>query len=474
MLCALVDPAAAEATRRQLDAEGLLELSAKVRRHEGRIAIPLSQAALPSLERVADNDDDAGDGDGEEETVLRWLGGVLRTCRLEACETGRGPRAAVRTACARALEGCPPALIDQLLSMDDGLPRRWEKLGDVVLFAPAGMFGEGTAAARVLATLAPAARSALLAALAAAVGARRVGVQSRIDVGLHRNSRARLLWPEEGGDGWTVQRDNGISYGLDVTRTMFSSGNGTEKARVGRFACAAETVVDLYAGIGFFTLPYLVHAGAAHVHACEWDTDALAALRHNLVANGVAARCTVHAGDNARSLPAFAGTAHRVNLGLIPSSEAGWPVAVGALRAEGGTLHVHANVGASSAEERDFCARLLERLVSLGRAAGRAWAAAEGGARVTHVERVKNYAPKVRHLVVDVELGSAVQRTAEAAPAAQTVDGAEGAAEREGAAAAAAAAEVAAAAAAAAAAVPTTSRAPRRGFPNGLTPRTCA
>lgn len=57
-----------------------------------------------------------------------------------------------------------------------------------------------------------------------------------------------------------------------------------------------------------------------------------AALRFNLQTNGVAGRCTVHPGDNAASVAAFAGTAHRVNLGLIPSSEAGWPVAVAALR----------------------------------------------------------------------------------------------------------------------------------------------
>lgn len=83
--------------------------------------------------------------------------------------------------------------------------------------------------------------------------------------------------------------------------------------------CERETVVDLYAGIGYFTLPYLVHARAAHLHACEWDSDALRALRHNLRANGVYSRCTVYPGDNARSACHFEGIAHRVNLGLIPS-----------------------------------------------------------------------------------------------------------------------------------------------------------
>lgn len=112
---------------------------------------------------------------------------------------------------------------------------------------------------------------------------------------------------------------------------MFSSGNITEKLRVARFNCKGETVVDLYAGkkfsktcllqsghicmigiwnksvvihdmlttgIGYFTLPYLVHAGAAYVHACEWNPDAVGALQKNLNINKVSERCTIHQGDN--------------------------------------------------------------------------------------------------------------------------------------------------------------------------------
>lgn len=51
-------------------------------------------------------------------------------------------------------------------------------------------------------------------------------------------------------------------------------------------------------GIGYFTLPYLVHAGATHVHACEWNPTAVEALRRNLQLNKVSDRCTVHQGDN--------------------------------------------------------------------------------------------------------------------------------------------------------------------------------
>ena len=65
----------------------------------------------------------------------------------------------------------------------------------------------------------------------------------------------------KGKNGWVEHRENGILYCLDVTRCMFSSGNGTEKARMGRLACCGEIVVDLFAGIGYCSLPLLVHAG---------------------------------------------------------------------------------------------------------------------------------------------------------------------------------------------------------------------
>ena len=48
---------------------------------------------------------------------------------------------------------------------------------------------------------------------------------------------------------------------MDVTKCMFSSGNTTERQRIGRMHCAGETVVDLYAGIGYYTLPFLCKAG---------------------------------------------------------------------------------------------------------------------------------------------------------------------------------------------------------------------
>ena len=73
-----------------------------------------------------------------------------------------------------------------------------------------------------------------------------------------RDSQAQLLL---GDSGWVKHKEGGVLYSLDVTKCMFSSGNTTERQRMGRLQCPGETVVDLYAGIGYYTLPFLCKAG---------------------------------------------------------------------------------------------------------------------------------------------------------------------------------------------------------------------
>ena len=58
--------------------------------------------------------------------------------------------------------------------------------------------------------------------------------------------------------------------------------------------CTGKTVVDLFAGIGYFTLPYLRHAEADHVYACEWNPAAIEALQRNIAFNNIdPTRCTI-------------------------------------------------------------------------------------------------------------------------------------------------------------------------------------
>lgn len=347
-------------------------------------AIPASAAAaLEALrEGAADLDRSAGvdDPDAGADSSVAVGPGARHAPRLPPKSPKGGPPAAsIRAA---ALEIVPEAA-----SAKAGeIPTKWEKLGDLALL-PAGAFASrrlwsDDALARVY------------PAVASALGVTRLARQAEVSQGPKRESRAEMLWDPENRGGWVETRELGVTYGLDVTKVMFSSGNGTEKARMAGMAAAGETVVDLFAGIGYYTLQLLHHAGVAKVYACEWNPNSVAALRANLKRNAVdPRRCEVLVGDNRRTAPSA--VADRVLLGLLPDSERAWPIAVEALRDSGGVMHVHGNV--ASGEEEAWTRRLESTVAEIAASFGREWSV-----RVEHVERVKWYAPRVRHLVADV------------------------------------------------------------------------
>lgn len=135
--------------------------------------------------------------------------------------------------------------------------------------------------------------------------------------------------------------------------------------------------------------------------------------------------------------------ADRVNLGLIPSSEEGWPVACRVLKKDtGGVLHIHHNVetppaaappqtpvlraeqaspegsgsdGEAQHPTEDSGKETLRARIrpEWQRWAGNAAARIQGllaelhgqpwHTSILHIEAVKSYAPHVHHLVLDLE-----------------------------------------------------------------------
>ncbi|XP_027598558.2 tRNA wybutosine-synthesizing protein 2 homolog isoform X2 [Pipra filicauda] len=340
-------------------------------------------------------------------------------CELVWIQDPVPSRASRRRAPAQKLRDELRQLLDGSWSeeLEQDVPHAWQRHGDLVLLS------EDSFRAAPWESLGP----VLWETVASALGARRIARRGRVLPDGMRTPSVTLLL---GQDGWVEHVDNGIRYTFDVTKCMFSPGNITEKLRVASLPCSGEVLVDLYAGIGYFTLPFLVHAGAAFVHACEWNVHAVEALRRALALNGVQDRCHIHHGDS-RQLE-LRDMADRVNLGLIPSSEEGWPVACRVLKKDtGGVLHIHHNVetppaptpvlpaewGSPEAQHpmedtgnktvgarirpewqrwaETTATRVQGLLVELH---GRPW-----HTRVLHIEAVKSYAPHIHHLVLDLE-----------------------------------------------------------------------
>lgn len=125
---------------------------------------------------------------------------------------------------------------------------------------------------------------------------------------------------------------------------------------------------------------------------------------------------------------ALSDLADRVNLGLIPSSETGWPVACRVLRKDtGGILHIHHNVTTpvQHMKHRESCSSLPEKekiehpssKAINNREVWNAWArdtanrigrllrevtGVEWRTCIDHIQHVKSYAPHIDHIVLDL------------------------------------------------------------------------
>jgi hypothetical protein len=105
-----------------------------------------------------------------------------------------------------------------------------------------------------------------------------------------RESGHRLVWPFAGipkisgpnSTGWIWVTEQGIKQSFDMTRVMFSRGKISEKIRFGRLVKEGEIIFDMYADIGYYTLPAVVHGNASLVYACEWNEHAANALKYNI------------------------------------------------------------------------------------------------------------------------------------------------------------------------------------------------
>ena len=269
------------------------------------------------------------------------------------------------------------------------IPTKWERLNDLILF-PKEAFTQPIWDEIIED------KNDFFEQIASVLQGQRVGRQQPIANDTIRSSQMELLL---GDSGWVEVKDNGLFYGFDACKVMYSSGNVTERHRMGSLDVKGEIVVDAFAGIGYYSLPLLVHGKAAHVHACELNTESIKALKWAAEKNGVSHSITIYEGDNQSTLPTLRGIADRVLLGLLPSSEATWKPAISALKEEGGTLHIHMNVEEEHVEQ--WMIDTIQTCLGFSKQDGRDW-----NCTYQHLEKVKWYAPRVRHVVLDVSFSS--------------------------------------------------------------------
>jgi tRNA wybutosine-synthesizing protein 2 len=188
----------------------------------------------------------------------------------------------------------------------------------------------------------------------------------------------------------TIHIENGIRFKIDPQRIMFSSGNIEERRRMATIAHVDETVVDLFAGIGYFTLPIAVYSKPKRIFACEINPVAYDYLCKNVVLNHVSHIVEPCFGDNRIVAPKDC--ANRVILGYLHDPWEFLPVAFQCLEHQVGMLHYHElvpveNIPGQPLSHIETVAECFDRCVEL-----------------LKVYEIKSYAPRINHVVFDVRI----------------------------------------------------------------------
>jgi tRNA wybutosine-synthesizing protein 2 len=189
----------------------------------------------------------------------------------------------------------------------------------------------------------------------------------------------------------TIHKENGVRYKLDPQKIMFSSGNMDERIRMAAISSKTETVVDLFAGIGYFTLPLAVHSKSKKIFACEKNQVAFDFLHQNIVLNNVTDIIEPRMGDNREVAPKK--IADRVIMGYINETQKFLPIAIDCLNNNTGIIHYHNTFADEIVPEKPM--KTVEK------------EADKKGCKAELLKyiHVKSYAPGIIHYVFDIKIG---------------------------------------------------------------------
>jgi tRNA (guanine37-N1)-methyltransferase len=141
----------------------------------------------------------------------------------------------------------------------------------------------------------------------------------------------------------TIHKEFGCKYHVDVATAYFSPRLSHEHKRVASLVQNGETVVDLFAGIGPFSILIAKNNEAAKVYAVDINPEAVEFLKRNIRLNRVENRVFPILGDAPEAVEEkLLGVADRVIMNLPEKAAEFVDSACRAIKPAGGTVHYYA------------------------------------------------------------------------------------------------------------------------------------
>ena len=176
---------------------------------------------------------------------------------------------------------------------------------------------------------------------------------------------------------------------------MWAKGNNNERLRIAKLVTKGETVVDMFAGIGYFSIPIGVHSQAKQIYSIEINPNSYHFLKKNIELNRINEKANYDRmipilGDCANEAPKY--SADRVLMGYVKTTHHFLRPAMECVK-EGGIIHYHETVPDKLIEIRPY-----ERVKEI------AWECGEREVEVLNIQKIKRYAPGVEHIVLDARI----------------------------------------------------------------------
>ena len=210
--------------------------------------------------------------------------------------------------------------------------------------------------------------------------------------GQKREPTVSLLY---GSETETVHKENGCLFNLDLSKVMWAKGNNNERLRIAKLVTKGETVVDMFAGIGYFSIPIGVHSQAKEIISIEINPNSYHFLKKNIELNKINAKAKYDRmipvlGDCAIEAPKY--SADRVLMGYVKTTHHFLRPAMECVK-DGGIIHYHETVPDKLIETRPY-----ERVKEV------AFECGERDVEVLHIQKINRYAPGVDHIVLDARI----------------------------------------------------------------------
>ncbi len=184
----------------------------------------------------------------------------------------------------------------------------------------------------------------------------------------------------------TIHKENGITYNIDVNNIMFSKGNLTERKRIISQVEKGEIIIDMFAGIGYFSLGLGKFSKANKICAIEINPNAFKFLEENIKTNKIKNIIPIY-GDCILKIPKL-GKADRILMGLLPTSK---DYLLDAMKAARPNTIIHYHTTGKKSDNLFEDVKIAAEISGLN-------------AKLLKQKKVKSYAPRVYHYVLDCKI----------------------------------------------------------------------